>query len=537
MQDLLRRALLPGAIAILAAGAVFLLWTQLRSDYEARIASVVEATSYATRSELAHRMAIQFQTLDVLADSWMSADDANQAPAELPVEVVRFEGIDAIAWATDDGRRLLATHDKPGQANVPTEREWGPFVTWAAEAIQASAAAAHGPFIDGDGHSVFRYYVPILRGTRRGGLVAVIDSHDLLKGLLADEATGYELRVTCCGGTELYTRGAAESDLPASWHRNGWIAPAPGIRWNVAHAPTRDFAGALQTTAVNSVLIVGLALAMLLGGLVFETRRADERAGAANDAEQRVRKLNRELEERVVARTHKLHDVLRDINTINLSVSHDLRQPLNTISLAAGQLQAASKDEATRHRVDKIAANVERMTGMLDRLLGYSRTSAFESDLEDVDMNALAAQAVREQGLDQRVVSIGPLPRAKADRVITHILLSNLIANAARHGRSSQGVRIEIGSRDGAAGGTAYFVRDRGPGLDPELAERLFRPLADRPIGQGKPGLGLGLAIAARAVERHGGKIWVESTPGRGATFLFTLQPETPQDARAGLPT
>ena len=122
-------------------------------------------------------------------------------------------------------------------------------------------------------------------------------------------------------------------------------------------------------------------------------------------------------------------------------------------------------------------------------------------------------------------MSIGPLPPATADRVITHILLSNLIANAARHGRGGYGLKIEIGSRDTEEGGPAYFVRDHGPGLDPALAEQLFRPLADRPGGPGKPGLGLGLAIAARAVERHGGRIWVESTPGQGTTFLFTLQP------------
>jgi signal transduction histidine kinase len=352
----------------------------------------------------------------------------------------------------------------------------------------------------------------------------------LLKGLLADEAVGYDLRVTCCNGTALYERGTPREDTPTGLRRDGWIAPAPGIRWNVSHIPTRDFAGALRTTAVDSVLIVGLALAMLLGLLVFETRRANARAAAANNAEQRVRKLNRELEERVVARTQKLQGVLRDLNTINLSVSHDLRSPLNTISLTAGQLRAETEDEVAARRLDKISAGVGRMTGMLDRLLGYARTSAFESDLEDVDMRALAAQAVREQSLDERLVSIGPLPPARADRFITHILLSNLIANAARHGRGGHGLKIEIGSRDTDtdAGGPAYFVRDHGPGLDPALAEQLFRPLADRPIGQGKPGLGLGLAIAARAVERHGGRIWVESTQGRGTTFLFTLRPAAP---------
>ena len=524
MPGSLRRTVLPAAIAIAAAAAVVLLWQELRNDSQARIASVVEATSYATRSELARRLSLQFQSLDVLADAWMSADEANQPPADLPVEAVHLEGIDAIAWATDDGRRLLATHDKPARGYVPSDGEWAPFSAWAAEAIAAPAATARGPFIDGDRHGIFRYYVPIQRGTRRGALVAVIDSQDLLKGLLADEAAGYELRVTCCGNTVLYKRGTAAEGLPQGWHHDGWIAPAPGIRWNVAHTPTPDLARALRTTAVDSVLIVGLALAMLLGGLVFETRRANERAAAANAAEQRVRKLNRELEERVVARTQNLQDVLRDMNTINLSVSHDLRSPLNTISLAAGQLQAANQDEVTGRRLDNIVAGVGRMTGMLDRLLGYARTSAFESDLQDVDMRALAAQAAREQSLDERSVSIGPLPPTRADRVITHILLSNLIANAARHGRGGHGLKIEIGSRDADAGGTAYFVRDHGPGLEPAMAEQLFRPLADRPMGGAKPGLGLGLAIAARAVDRHGGKIWVESTPGQGATFLFTLR-------------
>jgi signal transduction histidine kinase len=138
-------------------------------------------------------------------------------------------------------------------------------------------------------------------------------------------------------------------------------------------------------------------------------------------------------------------------------------------------------------------------------------------------MRALAEQVVREQSLDVETVSIGQLPPARVDRVITHILLSNLVANAAKHGRSGRALRVEIGSIETHSGVPAYFVRDNGPGLDPELAARLFKPLPERPR-TGSSGLGLGLAIAARAVDRHGGRIWVESTPGRGATFLFTLR-------------
>ena len=104
--------------------------------------------------------------------------------------------------------------------------------------------------------------------------------------------------------------------------------------------------------------------------------------------------------------------MLRDLNTINLSVSHDLRSPLNAISLTVGQLQAANRDEAAARRLDKVAANVSRMKSMMDRLLGYARTAAFESDFEDVDMRALAEQAVREEG-----VSFSPILALKISSV------------------------------------------------------------------------------------------------------------------------
>jgi signal transduction histidine kinase len=224
-----------------------------------------------------------------------------------------------------------------------------------------------------------------------------------------------------------------------------------------------------------------------------------------------------------VARTQRLDSALHDLNTINLSLSHDLRSPLNVISLTAGQLGAANRDEFTGRLLERITASVERVVATMNRLLGYARASAFESELEEIDMRELTERAVREQGLDTRSVAIGPLPPARADRVITHIVISNLIANAAKHGRTARGLRIEIGSATPDSGVPAYFVRDFGHGIEPTVAEQLFRPLPDPPRRAGEGGLGLGLAIAARGVERHGGKIWVESEPGRGATFWFTL--------------
>jgi signal transduction histidine kinase len=527
MQRFARRdVVLPLAIALVAMGAVVLLWQALRTDHERRVANVAEATSYATRSELARRLMVQLESLQTLADFWISTDEDLRRPdATAPLALIRFEGMDAIAWGADGGARFLVTSANPVAGHVPTADEWAPLASLVEEARAAPGPMVAGPFVDADGHATFRYYLPIERWGRSGALVAVIDAHDMLAALLVDEALGYAIRVVCCDGVELYRRGQPDAELPGTWARGGWIAPAEGIRWNVTHRPSAELSADLETSAVDSVLIVGLALAFLLGVLVFETRRANERATAANAAEARIRKLHRELEGRVMARTQKLDDVLRDLNTINLAVSHDLRSPLNAISLVTGQLQDTNRDEATARRLEKIGGGVARMTQMLDRLLGYARASAFASERVDVDMRSLAERVVEEQSLDARDVTIGALPAARVDPVITHILLSNLVANAVRHGRGSRGLRLEIGSTAGDDGVPVYYVRDDGPGLDPQLAEQLFRPLAERPKAEGKSGLGLGLAIAARAVEAHGGRIWVDSVPGRGTTFSFTLRP------------
>jgi signal transduction histidine kinase len=523
MPNVSRRDLvLPVAIALMAAGAIVLLWQGLRADYERGVANVAEATSYATRSELARRLSVQIESLQMLAEYWMSGDGRPDEAA--PLDLIRFDGTDVIAWSADDGTRFLATSANPVAGYVPSADEWAPLAPLVEEARAAPGPIAAGPFVDADGHAIFHYYVPLERGARRGALLAVIDAHDMLEALLVDEALGYAIRVVCCEGVELYRRGQPDAELPGVWARGGWIAPVEGVRWNVTHRPSAALSADLESSAVDSVLIVGLALALLLGGLVFETRRANERAAAANAAELRIRKLHHELEARVMARTQKLDDVLRDLNTINLAVSHDLRSPLNAISLVVGQLQASNGDETASGRLDKIENAVTRMTQILDRLLGYARSAAFASERADVDMRALAERVVDEQALDTRMVAIGNLPSARVDPVITHILLSNLVANAVRHGQGSRALKLEIGSTKGGDGVPVYYVSDNGPGLDPELAKQLFRPLAERPKVEGRSGLGLGLAIAARAVEAHGGRIWVDGAPGRGATFSFTLR-------------
>jgi hypothetical protein len=238
MQGVSRRALaVPLAITIVTAAAVILLWSELRRDHEVRIANVVEVTSYATRSELARRITVQFLSLSALADFWIAAADAGRVPDdEAPLDFANLQGVELVAWSADDGTRFLATRASP-TSSVPSAADWLPVEPWIAEAFDVDAPTSRGPYLDEEQHATFRYYVPVRNALRSGVLVAVIDAEKLLGSLLTDEAPGYEIHVSCCDRMSLYHRGASEARMPVSWMRDGWIAPVPGIRWNVAHRP------------------------------------------------------------------------------------------------------------------------------------------------------------------------------------------------------------------------------------------------------------------------------------------------------------
>jgi len=184
------------AIADCAAAAWVLLWQQLRGDYQSASRASSQATSYPTRSELAHPAYVQFQSLTCLADSWMSADEANQPPAELPVEVVSLPGSRCDRLATDDGRRVARPRTTGPQKATSVDTD-GLRSSRGPPRRSLRPPRRTRPFVDGEGHGIFRYYVPISEAHVVGALLAFIDSQDLLKGLLATKpsATNCGLRL------------------------------------------------------------------------------------------------------------------------------------------------------------------------------------------------------------------------------------------------------------------------------------------------------------------------------------------------------
>ena len=219
--------------------------------------------------------------------------------------------------------------------------------------------------------------------------------------------------------------------------------------------------------------------------------------------------------------------------------SHDLRAPLTVVDgylelledeLAAGPALHAGWVAAGRR-------GVRRMQHLTSSLLDYASAGAPARPLEVADVAELAREAlsdlaatVEEAGA---VVEVGPLPAVSCDPVAVRQLLQNLVANAVHHRRPGRSCRVVVSARPAPAqegGGWVFSVADDGPGVLPEDRARVFEVFTSlAPVSgaggepQRRSGHGIGLATCQRVVARHGGRVWLEETPGGGATVLFTL--------------
>ncbi len=220
----------------------------------------------------------------------------------------------------------------------------------------------------------------------------------------------------------------------------------------------------------------------------------------------------------------------RELDSFAFAASHDLKEPLRGIHNFAEYLQredGVRLSEKGQKRLETILRLAGRMDDLLESLLQYSRVFRNELDLNGYPLSALVEQAVdfiRQVIPDQDIeFLVGPdLPVVRCDRMRVEMIFHNLILNAVKY-NSEPVKRVEIGC-DATVDPPVFFVRDNGIGIAPDQCElifQLFRRLHGRDEYGG--GTGAGLTIAKKAVKRHGGRIWVESTEGRGSTFHFTL--------------
>lgn len=245
-------------------------------------------------------------------------------------------------------------------------------------------------------------------------------------------------------------------------------------------------------------------------------------------AEEDVRRLNAELEKRVQERTVELSRTNEELRQFAYVASHDLQEPLRTIGSYAQLLAKRYKgslDSDADDFIQYIVGGVSRMHTLLNDMLAYSRVTQSEGKvllpahteavLESAILNLEAL--VKET---RTAITHDPLPVVMGDEIQLGQVFQNLISNAIKY-RGSVDPRIHISVRQ-EDGDWVFTVKDNGIGIDPQYHERIFG-IFKRLHGRELPGTGMGLAICKRIIERHGGRIWVESGTGSGSRFHFTI--------------
>jgi len=250
---------------------------------------------------------------------------------------------------------------------------------------------------------------------------------------------------------------------------------------------------------------------------------------ARRAAEAEVTHLNAVLETRVLQRTAELEAANRELAAFSYSVSHDLRAPLRRIEGFSKVMEeeiGPLLDERGRHYVSRIRNAARDMTEMVDSFLRLSRAAAGSLTIESVDLSRLARQAAEKQQEKepQRRVAVSVMTglAVEGDRRLLAALLENLFENAWKYTRDTAAAEVSF-SAQSQQGRMIYTLRDNGAGFDMQQADLLFTPFTRLHPGEIFEGTGIGLATVQRILARHGGRVWAEGEPGKGAAFHFTF--------------
>jgi signal transduction histidine kinase len=309
--------------------------------------------------------------------------------------------------------------------------------------------------------------------------------------------------------------GSALVGVPHDEHVGLWVSDtSPGYRERPAFARHRALVESGEPLHVEEQLgerVVEVRAVRLGDGFTAAARDVTERART----ERRLGAARAELERSNAALSEFAH-----------VVSHELSEPLATVSLLADTLDAQhARGIDDPELLAQMRRSLDRMQDRIASLLSFAQVHHTPADRERVDCAALAGEALASlQGsvsTSGARVRIAPLPTVDGHPHHLALLFENLLSNAIRFRRDGEAPEVAV-SADRDDGAWHFAVADHGPGVRAQDAERIFEPFT-RGGGQAVPGSGIGLAVCRTVVELHGGRIWVESEPGAGSTFHFTL--------------
>ncbi|PKA16101.1 sensor histidine kinase [Leptospira haakeii] len=264
-------------------------------------------------------------------------------------------------------------------------------------------------------------------------------------------------------------------------------------------------------------------------GNILEVIVVHQDITASKEAENEIRLLNNELEERVKVRTEQLVLANKELESFSYSISHDLRAPIRGISGFTQILMedyGVNFDAEGKRIIGKIIENAKQMGQLVDDLLEFSRLGRTELAEREISMKELATTVYKElinleSGREIRF-EIKDIPNVRADQPAVRQLWVNLISNAIKYTKKAEAPLIQIGFIESKEG-TVFYVKDNGAGFNMQYYHKLFGVFQRLHSNADFEGTGVGLAIVKRIASRHGGNVWAESKEGEGATFYFTL--------------
>jgi PAS domain S-box-containing protein len=253
-----------------------------------------------------------------------------------------------------------------------------------------------------------------------------------------------------------------------------------------------------------------------------------------------VKKLNAELERRVMERTTELAAANKELEAFAYSVAHDLRAPLRHIDGFSKLLVedlGGSLQESAKHYLESIQDSTRNMGAMVDDLLNLSRVARKELNLQVTGLSSLVEEVLKDlkPELKDRDIEwrIAALPFVECDPVLVKQVFFNLLANAVKFTRKRPHAIIEV-DQTTADGQSITYVRDNGVGFSMKYSDKLFGVFQRLHRQEDFEGTGVGLATVQRIVQKHGGRIWAEAELNAGATFNFTLGTQAPAGESKG---